>query len=119
MNCMNFLPFGSYLRPIEKMERGGKAGKLTVPWTPKFNVNSSIFEVESEKVGLDSNLARDFMQKTYGESYISLDDVEDYVKAKETQVEKQKTLAVKLLDNLMATHNRRIDYQTGKKLPSE
>ena len=101
------------------MQKGGKTDELSVPWMPEFNVNSSIFEVESEKVGLDSNVARDFMDKTYGQSRISLDDVEDYVKAKETQVEKQKTLAVKLLNNLMATHNRSIDYETGKTIPFE
>lgn len=73
----------------------------------KFNVSCTVFEVESEKHGLCSKIAREFMSYTYGNSYRDLEDVERYIYKFHPYYSevKQNELAEAIVKTLFASHN--------------
>jgi len=51
MNCLNVLPFGSYLRPIEKMEKGGR--------TKDFDAHESLKALRNELLAIRAKSDRE------------------------------------------------------------
>ena len=73
----------------------------------KFNVCSSVFEVEATKAHLENDVSRHFMSYTYGNPYIDLDDVESFILRRFPDKPEwmQNELAEAIVKTLFASHN--------------